>query len=201
MSKPTGRSYVTSLGAFRSGTDSPRDFLERSLARLKDWEGKIHAFVNTNILAAREAADRSSERWRSARPLSPIDGMPVGVKDIMETADMPTEQGSPLFAGWRSVRDAAAVSGLREAGAVILGKTVTTEFAATEPGPTRNPWDTSRTPAAPAAAQRQQLLRESYPRPWARRLSDRLSVLRAIAAAMATNPVSEVSIAEEVLTI
>jgi Asp-tRNA(Asn)/Glu-tRNA(Gln) amidotransferase A subunit family amidase len=146
MSKPSSRSYVTSLEAFRSGTDSPRDFLERSLARLNDWEGKIRAFVNTNISAAREAADRSSERWRSGRPLSPIDGMPVGVKDIMETADMPTEQGSPLFAGWRSVRDAAAVSGLREAGAVILGKTVTTEFAATEPGPTRNPWDISRTP-------------------------------------------------------
>ena len=146
MSKPSRRSYVTSLAAFRSGTDSPRDFLERSLARLKDWEGKIHAFVNTNISAAREAADRSTERWRSGRPLSPIDGMPMGIKDIMETADMPTEQGSPLFAGWRSVRDAAAVSALREAGAVILGKTVTTEFAATEPGPTRNPWDTSRTP-------------------------------------------------------
>lgn len=59
---------------------------------------------------------------------------------------MPTEQGSPLFKGWRSVRDSAGVAALREAGAVIVGKTVTTEFAAVEPGPTRNPWDTSRTP-------------------------------------------------------
>jgi len=78
--------------------------------------------------------------------LSPIDGMPVGIKDIIETADMPTEQGSPLFKGWRSVRDSATVSALREAGAVVVGKTVTTEFAATEPGPTRNPRDLSRTP-------------------------------------------------------
>jgi Asp-tRNA(Asn)/Glu-tRNA(Gln) amidotransferase A subunit family amidase len=95
---------------------------------------------------ARAAADQSTERWRAGKPLSPIDGMPIGIKDIMETADMPTEQGSPLFKGWQSVRDSAAVAALREAGAVIVGKTVTTEFAAVAPGPTRNPWDFSRTP-------------------------------------------------------
>ena len=67
--------------------------------------------------------------------------MPVGIKDIIETADMPTENGSPLFAGFRSERDAASVAALREAGAVIVGKTVTTEFAATEPRGTRNPHD------------------------------------------------------------
>jgi Asp-tRNA(Asn)/Glu-tRNA(Gln) amidotransferase A subunit family amidase len=72
--------------------------------------------------------------------------MPVGIKDIIETADMPTENGSPLFAGFRSERDAASVAALREAGGVILGKTVTTEFAATEPRGTRNPWDPARTP-------------------------------------------------------
>src|SRR5215469_16069509 len=146
MSRPISQSYIAAHAAFRSGTDSPRAFLERCLARLDEWEGRIHAFVSTNVPAAREAADRSSERWRAGRPLSAIDGMPLGVKDIMETADMPTQQGSPLFTGWRSVRDGAAVAAAREAGAVILGKTVTTEFAATEPGPTRNPWDTARTP-------------------------------------------------------
>src|SRR3954471_1788638 len=72
--------------------------------------------------------------------------MPLGIKDIIETADMPTEQGSPLFAGWRTDRDAASVAALREAGAVILGKVVTTEFAATFPRGTRNPWDLTRTP-------------------------------------------------------
>jgi hypothetical protein len=64
--------------------------------------------------------------------------MPIGVKDIIETADMPTEQGSPLFKGWQSWRDSACVVALREAGAVIVGKTVITEFAAVTPGPTRN---------------------------------------------------------------
>src|SRR5262249_29080364 len=99
-----------------------------------------------DIAAARAAADRSAARWRDDRPLSSIDGMPLGIKDIIETADMPTEQGSPLFAGWRTDRDAASVAALREAGAVILGKVVTTEFAASEPRGTRNPWDTTRTP-------------------------------------------------------
>jgi Asp-tRNA(Asn)/Glu-tRNA(Gln) amidotransferase A subunit family amidase len=59
---------------------------------------------------------------------------------------MPTEQGSPLLVGWRTGRDAASVAALREAGAVILGKVVTTEFASTEPRGTRNPWDSARTP-------------------------------------------------------
>ena len=72
--------------------------------------------------------------------------MPIGIKDIIETIDMPTQNGSPLFAGFRSERDGASVAALREAGAVIVGKTVTTEFAATEPRDTRNPWDTTRTP-------------------------------------------------------
>lgn len=146
MANPTPRSYVAAHQAFRSGADTPRDFLERCLASMNEWEGKIHAFVSTNLDAARAAADQSAARWKAGNPLSPIDGMPVGIKDIIETADMPTEQGSPLFKGWRSVRDSAGVAALREAGAVIVGKTVTTEFAAVDPGPTRNPWDTSRTP-------------------------------------------------------
>ena len=101
---------------------------------------------------ARAAADQSTKRWREGKPLSPIDGMPVGIKDIIETIDMPTENGSPLFAGFRSERDGASVAALREAGAVIVGKTVTTEFAATEPRGTRNPHDLAAPPAAPAAA-------------------------------------------------
>src|SRR4029434_3831310 len=81
-----------------------------------------------------------------ASPHARSDGMPIGIKDIIETADMPTETGSPLFAGFRSERDAASVAALREAGAVIVGKAVTTEFASTEPRGTRNPHDLRRTP-------------------------------------------------------
>lgn len=143
---PETRSYFAASGAFAKGEDSPRKFLERCIATIEEQEPGIGAFTATNFDAARKAADAAGGRWTSGSPLSAIDGMPVGIKDVMETADMPTEQGSPLFAGWRGGRDCAAVVALREAGAVIVGKTVTTEFAATHPGGTRNPWDLERTP-------------------------------------------------------
>jgi Asp-tRNA(Asn)/Glu-tRNA(Gln) amidotransferase A subunit family amidase len=138
--------YLRATPRFADGSDSPREFLERCLADLAALEPKIGTFVHLNIDGARTAADQAGARWRAGRPRSPIDGMPLGIKDIIETIDMPTENGSPLFAGFRSERDGASVAALREAGAVILGKTVTTEFAATEPRGTRNPHDLSRTP-------------------------------------------------------
>ena len=143
---PRPAPFVDATVDFTSGSDSPRAFLERCLERLALWEHDIRAFVHLNADLARAAADRSTIRWHAGRPLSAIDGIPVGIKDIIETADMPTEQGSPLFAGTLTYRDAASVAALRAAGAVIVGKTVTTEFAATEPRGTRNPWDLTRTP-------------------------------------------------------
>ena len=145
-SKPVMRSYLAATQKFASGATTSRQFFEDSLALLEQWEPRIGAFVCTNLPAARAAADRSSERWRAGKPASPIDGMPVGIKDIIETVDMPTEMGSPLFAGWRSGKDAASVRALRDAGATIIGKTVTTEFAAYEPRGTRNPWNVAHTP-------------------------------------------------------
>jgi len=138
--------YLSATARFAEGADTPREFLERCLADLAALEPRIGALVNLGLERARAAADESTARWRAGRPLSPIDGMPVGIKDIIETIDLPTEQGSPLFVGCRTERDAASVAALREAGAVIVGKTVTTEFAATEPRGTRNPHDLNRTP-------------------------------------------------------
>ena len=146
QTKPVMRPYLAAAKDFASGAQSPRQFLETSVELLDYWEPQIGAFVTTALPAARAAADQSGERWRAGKPLSPIDGMPVGIKDIIETVDMPTQMGSPLFAGWRSEKDAASVRALREAGAVILGKTVTTEFAASEPRGTRNPWNPAHTP-------------------------------------------------------
>ena len=143
---PPAKPFLAAAAQFAGGQDTPRAYLERCLETLAAWEPKIGAFVCTNIEGSRAAADASSMRWRDNKPVSAIDGMPIGIKDIIETADMPTGMGSPLFDGWSSGRDAAAVAALREAGAVILGKTVTTEFAATEPRGTRNPWDPGRTP-------------------------------------------------------
>ncbi len=146
MSRPVLRAFFSSVADFKAGKDTPSAFLERCLATLDEIEPQVLAFVHCDAAGARAAAASSTARWRAGTPLSPIDGMPVGVKDIIETADLPTEMGSALYKGWRSGRDAASVMALREAGAVVLGKTVTTEFATAPPGPTRNPWDLRRTP-------------------------------------------------------
>jgi len=145
--KFTPKPYLSATARFASGGDTPRDFLERCLADLAALEPKVLAFVHLDLDAARKVADESTARWRAGKPLSKLDGMPVGIKDIIETIDMPTGQGSPLFTGCRTERDGASVIALREAGTVILGKTVTTEFASSEPlGPTKNPHDLTRTP-------------------------------------------------------
>src|SRR4029077_10113473 len=146
QTKPMMRPYLAAAQNFAAGKATPREVLEKSLALLDQWEPRIGAFVCTNVPAARVAADHSTARWRAGKPLSAIDGMPVGVKDIIETVDMPTEMGSPLYAGWRWQKEAACVRALRDAGAVIIGKTVTTEFAASEPRGTRNPWNVAHTP-------------------------------------------------------
>ncbi len=140
------RSFAGNVQAFREGTDTPRAFLERCIEVIEARDSEIGAFVATNFERARADADASTERWKTGQTLSLIDGMPIGIKDVFETADMPTGQGSPLFEGWCGGIDSAAVAALREAGALIIGKTLTTEFAATEPGTTRNPWDLDRTP-------------------------------------------------------
>ena len=121
MTLPQPMPFFSAAANFAAGNDTPREFLERCLSHVEEFEPAVGAFVCHDIAAARAAADRSAARWRDGRPLSPIDGMPLGIKDIIETADMPTEQGSPLFVGCRTGRDAASVAALREAGAVILG--------------------------------------------------------------------------------
>ena len=144
--KPAARPYLAATAKFATGDDNPREFLERCLKELDRWEPQIGAFVNLNLPAARAVADAATARWRAGKPLSAIDGMPIGIKDVIETVDMPTQMGSPLFANWHSMKDAASVVALRAAGAVILGKTVTTEFAAMFPRGTRNPWNPAHTP-------------------------------------------------------
>jgi len=144
--EPALVSYCDSIEEFHKGSDSPRAFLERCLERIESHEGEVRAFTALDMAGAREAADGATLRYGEGRVLSRIDGMPIGVKDVIDTADLPTQMGSPLFKEWRPRFDAASVSALKKAGAVILGKTVTTEFAAVVPGPTRNPFDQNRTP-------------------------------------------------------
>ena len=131
---------------FRDGTDSPRAYLERCLETIAAREPVVKAFVTLNEAGARAAADAASARWKAGKPLSPIDGMPIGIKDLLETKDMPTEMGCEALRGNFPKRDNAAVWALRRAGAVVLGKTVTAELGGSHPGPTTNPFDPARTP-------------------------------------------------------
>lgn len=139
-------SFSRHIPAFLSGEDSPRHFLERCLEKIALRDDAIHAFVNLNIDGARRAADDASVRYRAGRPISAVDGMPFGIKDIIETRDLPTEMNSPIFAGFQPRRDAACVLALKRAGGVLLGKTATAEFACGRSPRTRNPVDTTLTP-------------------------------------------------------
>lgn len=134
------------LDGFRSGAERPSDYLARCLATIAEREPVVQAWVTLNEPGAMAAAEASDARWKAGAPLSPIDGMPVGVKDLYMTRDMPTQMGSPLYAGRTTGEDSACVQALRLAGAVILGKTVTTELGFSHPGPTTNPFDPARTP-------------------------------------------------------
>ena len=107
------------------------------LARIEAREGELRAWAWLDADAAlAQARARDAEA-----PRGPLHGLPVGVKDVIDTADMPTEYGSPIYAGHRPERDADCVAWLREQGAVILGKTVSTEFATYQPPVTVNPHD------------------------------------------------------------
>jgi Asp-tRNA(Asn)/Glu-tRNA(Gln) amidotransferase A subunit family amidase len=143
---PNIKSFAQAVPDFIAGRSTPRDFLESCIDTIKSRDRMVKAFVTLNLKAARKAADESTRRYRAGAPLSPVDGCPVGIKDIIATADMPTQMNNSVFRGWRSGQDAACVHALRQGGAVILGKTVTTEFAIARSGPTTNPFDATRTP-------------------------------------------------------
>jgi Asp-tRNA(Asn)/Glu-tRNA(Gln) amidotransferase A subunit family amidase len=141
-----GPTFHDTVPAFRAGADTPRAYLERCLATIVEREPVVQAWVVLNEAGARAAADASTARWRAGQPLSPIDGMPIGIKDLIATQDMPTQMGCAAYRGHFPKNDAALVQALRAAGAVILGKTVTTELGMSEPGPTTNPFHPGHTP-------------------------------------------------------
>ncbi|MEO7246155.1 MAG: amidase [Rubrivivax sp.] len=122
------------------------DFYDRMLAFAADAQGRFQLFASLDERVVRlQAQHRQAERGRGEPP-GRLWGVPVAVKDIVDTVDFPTAFGSPIHEGRYAVVDATVVRRLRDAGAVIFGKTVTTEFATTHPGPTRNPHALNRTP-------------------------------------------------------
>jgi amidase len=116
--------------------------VEACLARIEAREEALHAWAFID----RELALEQARACDGQTPQGPLHGVPLGVKDIIDTHDMPTQMGSPIYAGHCPPTDAGCVALVRAAGAVVLGKTVTTEFAGSFTGPTTNPYDNTRSP-------------------------------------------------------
>ena len=115
-----GLTFHDARSAFADGSDTPSAYLERCLETVAAREPVVQAFASLNEEAARAAAAASSKRWKDGNPLSAIDGMPVGIKDLLETRDMPTQLGCAAFDGNFPKNDNAAVWALRQAGAVAM---------------------------------------------------------------------------------
>ncbi|MGD9722419.1 MAG: amidase [Pirellulales bacterium] len=143
----TGRlSIAAAAQAIRARQTTPQALLEKCLAAIDRHEPAVHAWVAVDRTGAHRAADEAARELAAGRDRGPLHGIPLGIKDIVDVAGLPTRAGSPLTSPEPAAADATVVSRLREAGAVILGKTMTTEFACFDPSPTRNPWNLAHTP-------------------------------------------------------
>jgi len=142
----TSLSAAEALAALRDGRTSAETLVAGCLARIRADEDRVQAWAFVDEEHALAQARSIDLVRREGRLAGPLHGLPVGLKDVIDTADMPTEHGTVLLAGRRPEHDATVVERLRLAGAVILGKTVTTELATYAPGKTRNPHDPAHTP-------------------------------------------------------
>ncbi|WP_149538358.1 amidase [Siccirubricoccus phaeus] len=143
---------TTLAGLYATGALSPEAALEAVLARTARLNPRLNAIISLDEAGARGAARASAARWRAGTPLSPLDGVPITVKDNIAVAGLPCAWGSPVFRDFVPDRDELPVARCRAAGMVILGKTNVPEFTLqgytdnTLFGPTRNPWDLALTP-------------------------------------------------------
>src|SRR6201996_8627762 len=138
-----GGSMLSALDLIRrieAGALSPRGAVELCAQAIDAREKEIGAFVALDLDAARKRADEAG------LATTPLRGLPVAFKDIFDTADLPTQYGSPIYTGYQPRADATAVALTRRAGGNVIGKTVTTEFASMVPSATRNPRNPAHTP-------------------------------------------------------
>jgi Asp-tRNA(Asn)/Glu-tRNA(Gln) amidotransferase A subunit family amidase len=132
--------------AIAAGRLTARALTEQCVASIRSRDASVQAWASFDDARALAAADECDRRRASTNELGALHGIPVGVKDIIDTAGLATESGSPIFAGRVPERDALVIERLKRAGAFVLGKTVTTEFAFMHPGKTRNPWHPEHSP-------------------------------------------------------
>lgn len=156
MSRPlpsdlTALSATVAAQAIREGAISSVELVTACLARIAAREPQLGAWAHVDPELALAQAREADAALARGDDIGPLHGVPIGVKDIFDTGDYPTENGSPVFAGRRPERDAACVASLRGAGAIILGKTVTTELALLTPARTRNPHNLEHTPGGSSA--------------------------------------------------
>jgi Asp-tRNA(Asn)/Glu-tRNA(Gln) amidotransferase A subunit family amidase len=130
----------------RNGAFSAEAVVRSCLERIAQVDGTVQAWAFLDPELAQKQARAADQLQASGAPLGALHGVPVGIKDIIDTVDMPTENGTVLHAGRRPAKDAVVVARLRAAGAIIMGKTVTTELATYSPGKTRNPHHPEHTP-------------------------------------------------------
>jgi aspartyl-tRNA(Asn)/glutamyl-tRNA(Gln) amidotransferase subunit A len=132
--------------AIQSGRLTPLELVDTCLERIEQFESKVRAWVFVDREGARKSAKRATTEIREGRWRGPLHGIPLGIKDIIDVANWPTAAGFRPWSDNIAQGDATVVERLRQAGAVFLGKTVTTQFASFDPPVTRNPWNPQRTP-------------------------------------------------------
>jgi Asp-tRNA(Asn)/Glu-tRNA(Gln) amidotransferase A subunit family amidase len=132
--------------AIRGKRVTPLDLVEQCLDAIERWEKHVHAWVFVDADYARAEAKRLGDELEKGYSRGPLHGIPIGVKDIYDVFDWPTACGSKLWANSIARQDAPVVASLREAGAIFVGKTVTTQWASFDPPVTRNPWNLAHTP-------------------------------------------------------
>lgn len=143
---PTAISIVDAARRIRAGRLTPLELLESCLRQIHRHEEAVRAWVLVDEAGARQTAAERTREAALAQWRGPLHGIPIGVKDVIDVRGLPTRAGSPLCGHEEAQADAPLVAALRRAGAVILGKTVTVEFACFDPSPTRNPWNLAHTP-------------------------------------------------------
>ena len=146
MSEPWSLSLSDAAAEIAAGRLSPVELIDATLDRLERVEPRVQAWARIRPDDARKAARRLADLRASGTLVGPLHGIPVGIKDIFYTAGLETSCGSKIMAGFVPSYDATAVARLRRAGAIVLGKTHTTEFASFDPSPARNPWALEHTP-------------------------------------------------------
>src|SRR6185437_225092 len=143
---PEPRTITEAAELIRRGEVTPTDLLEQCFARIDRYEAKVRAWVVVDRDGAPQQAERLTAELKAGQNRGPLHGIPIAIKDIIDVFDLPTGCGSKLWANAIASKDATVVTRLRQAGAIILGKTVTTAYASFDPPVTRNPWNLERTP-------------------------------------------------------